>query len=258
MCKKLCILLMFNIIYLVLGMPERDSPKPPHPIKRIREAIGSLPEDSGAHRLSRVKDFSRWIGCSESLIRNVENGVVACSRKLARAIESKTEVSAEWLLSADAASSPILDQRSKPWSADRLDWHCNLPNFERLLAACPSLLPGIVAQMVEEQMLTELHKGEVPTMLAVLSLLKRRNFFDEDDSRHAPMRWPEADDQRMEQRQTGIGLLMDQSADLAKEQCQALDYLRATEPPIPEDSELLELYTERGKKKRRRQFFDAR
>ena len=80
----------------------------PHAILRIRRALEALPEESGARELSKVKKFAAWVGCSESLIRNIENGVVASvSDKLARAIESKTGVSADWIQSSPEEEDPM-------------------------------------------------------------------------------------------------------------------------------------------------------
>lgn len=254
------------IALYIYPMPTEPTEPLHRPLQRIREALSRLPEESDAHRMSKVKDFSRWVGCSESLIRNVEAELVKVSPKLARAIESKTGVSSAWILGdsdpAPDPSGPIIDRQGRPWRAESLDLFCYLPNLERLLVASPTLLPGIVARMVEAQMNLELHEGEdqTRTLTAILGLLQRRDFFEEDGkgaSRH-PLDWLPGDDGREGQAKLGLELLLDKSATLKPEQSRALDYLRVSEPPPPPDSRLIELHCGRIQKRRKKRFSDSR
>jgi len=201
--------------------------------------------------MAEVKNFSEWVGCSESLIRNVENGVAPISEKLAKSIEKRTEVSARWLLSSPDSEDPILDRRGHRWIAGRLDPFSYLPNLERLLAACPTLLPRIVGRMVEAQMLSELHNaGGIRTLTRILRILDSHDFFEESRSEH-PLGWLARGEQSEAMKEVGIMLLMNLPPTLTAEQVRDLENLRVSEPDIPAGSRLPEIYT--GPEARRRQ-----
>lgn len=202
--------------------------------------------------MAEVKNFSEWVGCSESLIRNVENGVAPISEKLAKTIEDRTGVSAKWLLGSPGPEDPIVDRRGHRWIAGRLDPFSYLPNLERLLAACPTLLPRIVGKLVEAQMLSELHNdGAISTLKRMLSILDGHDFFEESRSGRHPLSWLARDEQPEAMKELGIRLLMDLSPTLTAEQVRDLENLRVNEPDIPAGSRLLEIYT--GPEARRRQ-----
>jgi len=78
------------------------------PLGRIREAIRQLPEAGGMRRHGTAGGFAKWIGRSASLIRNVENGCAPLSANLARRIEERTGVAADWLLKQAGAPVPEL------------------------------------------------------------------------------------------------------------------------------------------------------
>lgn len=224
--------------------------KKDHPIRRIREALAQLPDRS---RMAEVKHFSQWVGCSESLIRNVENGVTPMSEKLAKSIEDRTGVSAKWLLNSPKPDDPILDRRGGRWIAGRLDPFTYLPNLERLLAACPTLVPAIVGKLVEAQMLAEMHDdGMISTLKRILSILDSNDFFE--DSKTGPRfsgslgRY----DRSEETKERGIRLLMNLSPTITAEEIRELEFLRASEPDIPVGSRLPEIYTGQEARRRRR------
>lgn len=211
-----------------------------HPIRRVRDAFATLPDRS---RLAEAKNFSRWVGCSESLIRNVENREVGTSDKLAKLIEDKTGVSAEWILSEPKPDDPILDRNGGPWTADRLDPFAFLPNLERLLAACPTRIFGIVGKMVESQMLAELHdRGEIRTLKTMLSFLQKQGFFEEPSNGRHPLEWLADKDEPDSLEKIGLSLLLSNSPTLSANQIRDLENLRVNEPEIQEGSRASEIY----------------
>jgi len=224
--------------------------KKDHPIRRIREALAQLPDRS---RMAEVKNFSQWVGCSESLIRNVENGVTPMSEKLAKSIEDRTGVSAKWLLNSPKPDDPILDKRGGRWIAGRLDPFSYLPNLERLLAACPTLVPAIVAKLVEAQMLYELHNdGEIGTLKRILRILDSHDFFEDSKAGPNPLGSLGRDNRSEETKDRGIHLLMNLSPTHTADEIRELEFLRASEPDIPAGSRLPEIYTGPEAKRRRR------
>jgi len=203
--------------------------------------------------MAEVKEFSRWVGCSESLIRNVENGVAEISEKLAKSIEDRTGVSARWLVSSPKPEDPIPDRRGGRWIAGRLDPFSFLPNLDRLLAACPTLLPRIVGKLVEAQMLAEMHNdGKIETLKRILHLLDSHDFFEESNGGHHPLDWLARDDRPKAMNDLGINLLMNLSPELTADQIRDLENLRVTEPEIPATSRLSEIYTGPEARKRKR------
>jgi hypothetical protein len=67
------------------------------------------------NELSKARNFARWIGRSESLLRNVENRLVPLSRNLARRISERSGVDDAWLLSDPAGQSSIPSRDGGPW-----------------------------------------------------------------------------------------------------------------------------------------------
>ena len=65
--------------------------------------------------------FARKLGCSDSLLRNVESTTIPLSEKLAYRIEEVTGVSAKWLQSAPKIDDPILDSKGNLWSPKHAD-----------------------------------------------------------------------------------------------------------------------------------------
>jgi plasmid maintenance system antidote protein VapI len=120
------------------------------------------------------RGFARWLGRSESLIRNVENGCAPLSSNLARRIEEKTGVSADWLLNPDAAGS-IMGSDGREWSAaEHLDPIAGGElDFRPLLLSCPQMLPALVGKLVEARLGMELEEGGSSTSLTrTLALLR--------------------------------------------------------------------------------------
>lgn len=217
-----------------------------HQLQQIRNELGLLPKESNAHKLSKVRDFSLWIGCSESLIRNVEKGVAKLSPKMASVIERKTGVSKKWMLDPDAAGTAILDHAGRVWSAKRLDPFCYLPNLYPLLISCPTLLPSIIARLLEAQMLNELHQGRVSMVISLINRLAKQDFFEETDRgglHHDPLSYLEPEGLRAELKAPGMDLLRSRSEDLDDEQYREMARLAESEPSsLPPGSKLNEIY----------------
>ena len=140
-----------------------STPKPLHPVRRIREALKKTPEQMGLRQYSTSAGFAKLLGCSSSLIRNVESGFTKKSHNLALLIQRKIGVSAEWLLSSPEPESPILDSRHRPWDPGRhLDPLApgeGTPDWRMVMNASPGTLVTYVSMLVEIQLALELSLG---------------------------------------------------------------------------------------------------
>lgn len=94
-----------------------------HPIRQVRNFYAR----SGFRQLSTTAGFAQLIGCSDSLIRNTESGLIPFSDKLSQRIEKATGVSSKWLqdtaakfdVGNDIAAERILDVDGQPWYPSR-------------------------------------------------------------------------------------------------------------------------------------------
>ena len=150
------------------------TPDRPLPVRRIRESLLDLPEESGMRGYGHPRGFARWLGRSESLIRNVECGCTPLSANLARRIEEKTGVSAAWLMSAAAADGPIMAADGGEWvAAERLDPYAGASlDFRPLLATSPRTLPGLIGRLVEAKLRLDLDNGSTDSLTRALALLR--------------------------------------------------------------------------------------
>lgn len=81
-------------------------------LKELRSRLA----DSGVRDLQKFasqKGFAELVGCSESLIRNVENNTFPCSARLASAISARTGVCAAWVKGEHEPNIPSSD--GSPW-----------------------------------------------------------------------------------------------------------------------------------------------
>ena len=138
--------------------PKKDSKsRDNHPIRLVRNSYMRC----GLRDLSTAAGFSRMVGCSDSLIRNSESGIIPLSEKLAHRIENATGVSAKWLLdSADTwrrggnrSIGGIPNKQGKPWHPSRESKFCFADELvdvaELLYERSPALLPPTVGAMME-------------------------------------------------------------------------------------------------------------
>lgn len=79
---------------MVSMQPKENSTA--HPIRLIRDRY----KQAGFKQLGTAVEFARLIGCSNSLVRNTESGIVPMTERLAHLIQRGTGVSARWLLDA--------------------------------------------------------------------------------------------------------------------------------------------------------------
>ena len=119
------------------------------------------------------RGFSKWMGRSESLIRNVENGCAPLSSNLAKRIEEKTGVAAEWML-APVADGPIMGSDGREWSvAEHLDPFAGGGlDFRPLLLSCPQMLPALVGKLVEVRLGLDMEGGGSESLTRTLALLR--------------------------------------------------------------------------------------
>jgi hypothetical protein len=132
----------------------------PHPVRRIRDALGQTSENSGLREFRTSEGFASLIERSASSVRNVESGSTKKWDRLARQIEKKTGVSAEWMLSTPDLSGPILDVRGNPWNPeealDPLQGDDSGLNWRLLLEINPESVVRIVVKMVETRLSLDL------------------------------------------------------------------------------------------------------
>jgi transcriptional regulator with XRE-family HTH domain len=85
-----------------------------HSLKLLRKHFAKSPE---LREFSTQGGFAKLVGRSEGYIRNVENGVVPLSIKLAETVEEKTGVAASWLIkpSGSYPSSPVPRPDGSAW-----------------------------------------------------------------------------------------------------------------------------------------------
>jgi len=119
------------------------------------------------------RGFAKWLGRSESLIRNVENGCAPLSSNLAKRIEEKTGVAADWLLNPDAAG-PIIGSDGREWSAaEHLDPIAGGElDFRPLLLSCPQMLPALIGKLVEARLRLDMEGGSSDSLTRTLALLR--------------------------------------------------------------------------------------
>lgn len=152
-----------------------DAELPTHPVKRVRLSLKGF-SDGELNKLSKAKNFARWIGRSESLLRNVENRVVSLSANLARRIAGCTGVAEDWLLSDPPENDPIPAADGGVWDPLRTLDPLVLGNhdFRNALPMAPELLLQLALAMFEIACLHEIRQGGNTTSLVrLMDLVKR-------------------------------------------------------------------------------------
>lgn len=216
-----------------------------HPIKRVRRAFKELPKISGMRWLSGAKQFAQWLGCSESLIRNVETSPAKLSEKLASKIEAKTGVSAEWLMSETDANDPIIDVRGEEWSPKWIDVFSAHPDLGLLYRICPSLLPRVIAKLVEAELRTDFFEGKRGPSVAILQRLFRKGAFkDNQFQKHLDYAIRE-DDVFREKYLDCLSRALDDFTEEDTGREHDLHLLKELEPVPPPDSRIAKLVEDR-------------
>lgn len=133
-------------------MPESDSMpsrKNQHPLTRVRMAYA----DYGQKDMATTAGFARRLGCSVSLVRNVESGIFPLSKKLAARIQEVAGISAEWLEGNPGKDDPIMDVEGNPWTPDYGNNFSLVPNMVNLAKILylqiPEYLPIFVGAALE-------------------------------------------------------------------------------------------------------------
>lgn len=141
---------------------------------RVRESFAGF-SDGEWNKLAKFKEFARWIGRSESLLRNVENHIVPLSANLARRISERTGVSESWLLSDPPEQEPILDRHGGTWDPVRLLDPLVLGDhdFRNALPMAPELLLQLALAIVEVACQRGLQRGDANLLIRLMELIKR-------------------------------------------------------------------------------------
>ena len=124
--------------------------------------------------LSKAKNFARWIGRSESLLRNVENRIVPLSANLARRISERTGVDANWLLSDPPEDSPIPSRDGGPWDPLRLLDPLVLGDhdFRNALPMAPELMLLLALEILRVASLRAVQQGDSTLLVRLMELIK--------------------------------------------------------------------------------------
>jgi hypothetical protein len=150
-----------------------DTEPPTHPVKRVRQSLAGF-SDGELNKLSKARNFARWIGRSESLLRNVENRVVPLSANLAHRIAERTGVSQDWLLSDAPENAPIPAADGGVWdpfgALDPLVLGDH--DFRHALPMAPELLLQLALAMFETACLNEIRQGGNTSLVRLMELIK--------------------------------------------------------------------------------------
>ena len=148
----------------------------PHPVRRVRDLLKNTPEAYGLRQYSTAAGFAEMMECSASWIRNVECRATENWVSLAKRIEKKINVSADWLMSNPAPDEPVLDRSGKVWSPiDNLDplAACDgMPDWRKLSQQAPSALPDLLLNDLRTMLVWELSLGLQDTVASVISIFK--------------------------------------------------------------------------------------
>ena len=230
-----------------------------HPIKRIRREFKKLSKESGMRHLSAAQQFARWVGCSESLIRNVETGQAQFSKKLAKSIEKKTGVSAEWMLGNPESTEPIRDVDDQEWSPKWIDVFSAHPDLGLLYRICPSLLPRVIAKLIEAQLRLDFYDGKRGNSVGLLQRLFRSGMLRNDEIQrpihgkiprsrefHEQLAKSIGDDDAFSEKYLDcLNRMLDDSPTRSNESEKALHYLKGLEPEPEHGSQIAKLMDDR-------------
>jgi len=126
--------------------------------------------------LSKARDFAKWLGRSDSLVRNVENRAVPLSKNLARRIAERTGVSIDWLTSDPPPDQPILARDGQVWDPRRdLDPLSIGPlDFRPALAMAPGALLDLALAILEVDCTRARERDDNAPLVRLFELVKAR------------------------------------------------------------------------------------
>lgn len=153
---------------------------PAHPIKRVRQSFAGFSK-AELNELSKTKAFARWIGRSESLLRNVENWVVPFSKNLALRVSECTGVDVEWLLSNPPDGQPIRACDGGTWDPRQLLDPLVLGDFDfrNTLPMAPQLLLRLALVLVEVGCQQALEQSDDSPLIRLMELIKLQRNLDD-------------------------------------------------------------------------------
>lgn len=174
---------------VVLGSARMPDPQTSSPLRILRRHFTDC-ESRELRRYATQRGFAELVGRSESLIRNIESGLIECSYKLADAISDATGVSAAWVLGNMDAAQPIPDRNGGNWSPEMvLALHragSNRGIVERLNTEADrrGLSPsGLLLHMTRIELAAASRRGAADFQEALGKLLREFGMFPSERSR---------------------------------------------------------------------------
>ncbi len=143
--------------------------------------LKDTPEEYGLRQYSTAAGFAELMECSPSWIRNVECRATKNWVSLAKRIERKAHVSAEWLLSNPAPNEPVLDRRGRVWNPseylDPLAAYEGMPAWRKLTQHAPSVIPDLVSDAIKAMLIWELSLGLEDGLASMIAVFKRHKAY---------------------------------------------------------------------------------
>lgn len=148
-----------------------------HPVRRVRDILKNTPEEYKLRQYGTAAGFAELMECSTSWIRNVECRATENWVSLAKKIEKKTNISADWLLTNPPPDEPVLDRGGSVWNPieqlDPLAACDGMPNWRKLRQHAPSVIPDLVSDDLRVMLIWELSLGRDETLSSVISICKQ-------------------------------------------------------------------------------------
>jgi hypothetical protein len=152
-----------------------------HPIRRIREALRSTPDELGLSKYGSAAGFAELIGRSPSLIRNVESGFTPKWGALAELIERKIQVSREWMLSNPPSNQAIQHVNGGAWDPrrhlDPLAAKEKMPDWREYMRLKPAEIPRLIADLVHGALVWEISKGSDHELRRTVSRISHGGYY---------------------------------------------------------------------------------
>jgi len=130
---------------------------------------------SDMNALSKARNFAKWIGRSESLLRNVENRAVPLSANLAKRISERTGVDESWLILDPSTSSVIPDLKGNPWDPLRLfdPLFIGDYDFRSAMGMAPHILLRLALAIIEADTTRSHARGDHTPLIRLMEWIKQ-------------------------------------------------------------------------------------
>lgn len=149
----------------------------PHPVRRVRDILKNTPKEYKLRQYGTAAGFAELMECSTSWIRNVECRATENWVSLAKKIEKKINISADWLLTNPAPDKPVLDRSGGIWNPieqlDPLAASNGMPNWRKLHQDAPSVIPDLVSDDLRVMLIWELSIGCDETLSTLIAICKQ-------------------------------------------------------------------------------------